>query len=64
MTNMVKMSQSRQIENEKIAEKMKNKALSKSDRLVYNARKQKLQEIFERLDSDRDGEVSAQKIDT
>ena len=58
------MSQSRQIENEKIAEKMKNKALSKSDRLVYNARKQKLQEIFERLDSDRDGEVSAQKIDT
>ena len=43
---------------------MKCKANSKSDRLVYNARKTKLSEIFEKLDSDQDGEVSAVKINT
>ena len=42
---------------------MKSKANSKSDRLVYNSRKTKLAEIFDRLDSDNDGEVSCAKID-
>lgn len=60
---MNKLSQSRQMEEERVQEKMKSKANSKSDRLVYNARKTRLAEIFDRLDSDNDGEVSAAKID-
>lgn len=63
MMTMNKLSQSRQIEDDKVQEKMKSKANSKSDRLVYNARKTKLAEIFDRLDSDNDGEVSCAKID-
>ena len=51
------------MEEERVQEKMKSKANSKSDRLVYNARKTRLAEIFDRLDSDNDGEVSAAKID-
>lgn len=60
---MQKLSISRRLEDEKITEKMKSKASSKSDRLVYNARKNKLGEIFDKLDSDKDGEVSADLID-
>jgi hypothetical protein len=64
MFTMQKHSQSRQMENQKMHEKMKSKANSKSGRLVFNARKNKLSEIFEKLDSDKDGEVSAMKIDS
>lgn len=35
----------------------------KSERIIQNARKLKLQEIFEKLDDDRDGEISTNSLD-
>jgi len=42
---------------------MFSRANSKSDKMVYQARKNKLGEIFEKLDHDRDGEISSNSID-
>jgi len=39
------------------------KANDKSDRIIAQLRRQKLGEIFERMDGDRDGEISHSKID-
>ena len=39
------------------------KANGKSDKIVAQLRRQKLGEIFERMDGDRDGEISHSKID-
>jgi hypothetical protein len=54
-----------QIELEKLNEQ-RNKVSRpnyKSDQMIYQARKNKLGEIFEKLDSDQDGEISSHKID-
>ena len=54
-----------QIEIEKLNEQ-RNKVSRpnyKSDQMIYQARKNKLGEIFEKLDSDQDGEISSYKID-
>lgn len=45
------------------ARKLISKPNDKSDRIVNNLRKQKLAEIFDRMDGDRDGEISHGKID-
>ena len=40
-----------------------SRANHKSDKIVNNARKNKLSEIFDRLDGDRDGQISSMNID-
>lgn len=40
-----------------------SRANNKSEKIIKNARKGKLQEIFDKLDGDRDGEISATNMD-
>lgn len=63
--NQEKIRHKRQEELNQLKEnrKMFSRANSRSDRIIVNARKQKLGEIFERIDSDGDGEISSNKID-
>ena len=63
--NQEKMKHKRQEEINQLKEtrKLFSRANSRSDRIIINARKQKLGEIFDRIDSDGDGEISSNKID-
>ena len=51
-------------ERENIYRRLGSKANLKSDRIIQNVRTQRLTEIFEKLDDDQDGEISANKLNT
>ena len=59
----MKHKRQEEINQLKETRKLFSRANSRSDRIIINARKQKLGEIFDRIDSDGDGEISSNKID-